>query len=94
MFYYGRMDDLPLEQEHYQDDGCDLFPSCLRCPLTRCRYDDPGRQTGKGLRNAEMACLRRAGVSVGELAERFGVSRRTVYRIIAGHDGGGKGVSD
>jgi DNA-binding transcriptional ArsR family regulator len=77
------MDELPLEQEHYQDDGCDLFPSCLHCPLTHCRYDDPGRQTGKELRNAEMARLRQAGVSVRELAERFGVSRRTVYRTIA-----------
>ena len=77
------MDELPPEQEHYQDDGCDLFPSCLRCPLTRCRYDIPGRQTGKELRNVEMARLHRAGVAVRELAERFGVSRRTVYRITA-----------
>lgn len=77
------MDELPQEQEHYQDDGCDLFPSCLRCPLNRCRYDDPGRQTGKELRNAEILRLRQEGVSVCELAERFGVSRRTVYRIIA-----------
>lgn len=86
------MDELPPEQEQYQDDGCDLFPSCLRCPLTRCRYDSPGRQTGKELRNTEMARLRQAGVSVRELAERFGVSRRTVYRIVAGHDGDGKVV--
>jgi predicted DNA-binding transcriptional regulator YafY len=30
-----------------------------------------------------MARLHQAGVAVRELAERFGVSRRTVYRIIA-----------
>ena len=28
-------DSLP-EAHHYQDDGCDLAPACLRCPLPRC----------------------------------------------------------
>ena len=36
-----RADALP-EHTRYRDDGCDLFTSCLTCPLPRCRYDVPG----------------------------------------------------
>ena len=32
------MDMLP-EHFPYRDDGCDVSPSCLRCPLPRCKYD-------------------------------------------------------
>ncbi len=35
-----RRDALP-EHADYRDTGCDLAPSCLRCPLRRCRYDEP-----------------------------------------------------
>jgi len=75
-----------------RNEGCDLFPSCLRCPLPQCRYDNPGRQTGKELRNREMVRLRKAGTEVKELAQRFGVSKRTVHRIIASQNGEGKGA--
>jgi hypothetical protein len=27
--------------ETYQDNGCSVAPSCLRCPLPRCKYDRP-----------------------------------------------------
>jgi hypothetical protein len=27
---------------HYVDDGCEVSPSCLSCPLPLCKYDDPG----------------------------------------------------
>ncbi len=72
----------------YRDEGCSLFPSCLRCPLPRCRYDEPakdgrGRRPTKVLRDEEMLRQHRIlGRSVAELAECFGVSRRTVQRII------------
>ena len=26
---------------HYPDNGCEVSPSCLSCPLPLCRYDDP-----------------------------------------------------
>jgi len=76
--------DLLPEYIRYQDDGCDLFSSCLKCPLPRCRYDEPGRkQMGKELRNKEMLHLhQKEGLKVEKLAQRFGVSKRTVYRII------------
>lgn len=37
----------------------------------------------KELRNKEMVRLHKAGMEVKELAQRFGVSKRTVHRIIA-----------
>jgi len=81
--------DLLPEHLGYQDDGCDLFPSCLNCPLPRCRYDEPKRlQMGKELRNKEILHLhQKEGLKVEKLAQRFGVSKRTVYRIIGrNHD--------
>lgn len=79
---------MPAEDDYYPDDGCDLYPSCLSCPLPRCRYDEPGRkQRGKALRNKEMLRLLKEGMGIKELAQRFGVSKRTVYRIIGrSHD--------
>jgi len=80
--------DLLPEHLRYQDDGCDLFPSCLNCPLPQCRYDEPGRkQMGKELRNEKMLRLHSEGKGATELAQRFGVSKRTVYRIIGRNHG-------
>lgn len=90
------MTDFVPEHCQYSDEGCDLFPSCLNCPLAACRYDQPGRQAGKELRNGHMLRLYGDGVAVGELARRFKVSTRTVYRVIArrkdgaGAAGGGR----
>lgn len=73
-----------LERYEYQDEGCDLFPSCLHCPLPQCRYDEPRRrQMRKELRNKEILRLHQEErLKVKELAARFGVSKRTVHRII------------
>lgn len=30
------------EDTVYLDDGCDIHPHCLTCPLPVCRYDVPG----------------------------------------------------
>lgn len=77
--------DTHPEYQEYRDEGCDLFPSCLRCPLPRCRYDDQaeGRRPARVLRDREIMRQRAlTGKSVAELAEAFGVSKRTVQRII------------
>ncbi len=29
------------EFEYIGDDGCEYSPTCLRCPLPLCKYDDP-----------------------------------------------------
>ena len=79
------MDRLP-ELIIYQDNGCDLHPSCLTCPLPRCRYDDPGwlQREERGQRDTEVLKLRaKQSLPVPELAARFGVSTRTVHRILS-----------
>ena len=77
--------DLPPEYCRYQDEGCEFADSCLNCPLPRCIYDQPGggQHWLKGQRDAEMARLFiTEGKEVKELAWRFGVSQRTVQRIL------------
>jgi len=79
-----RADALP-ENASYRDTGCDLHSACLTCPLVRCRYD---RRSGvRGLRNefrdARIRRLRRQGKSVPQIMAETGVSRRTVYRVLA-----------
>lgn len=80
-----RRDALP-EHTNYHDSGCDLHPSCLRCPLVRCRYDEPGgaRHLLSRDRDAEVLALQRdGGRSIEQIARHVGVSRRTVFRILA-----------
>ena len=80
----AREDALP-EHVAYHDRGCDVFPSCLRCPLPRCRYDEPGgvRALLNRERDREIRRLRLDHeLPVDEIALRFRVSRRTVFRAL------------
>jgi hypothetical protein len=80
-----RSDSLP-EYTRYRDDGCSISASCFSCPLPRCRYEEPGglRAVMNQTRDRDMTQLRLSGMSVEELAGYFGVSRRTVFRVIGG----------
>ena len=70
--------------KHFVDDGCEVAPSCLSCPLSRCKHDAPDWY-GWHLRRArdyqvwEAVC--RLGLSTREAADRFGTTPRTIYRI-------------
>ena len=78
------MDALPEHQE-YRDEGCDLFASCLACPLQRCRYDVPGgvRALLNRERDHQIRVMREtSSLCVDEIAARFRVSRRTVFRAL------------
>lgn len=74
--------DRLADEVNFRDTGCDVAPACLRCPLARCRYDVPGgvRTFRIQQRTREVERLRADGLSVREIAERLGVSRRTVFR--------------
>ncbi len=77
--------DLPPEFCRYRDEGCELANSCLGCPFPQCIYEQPrGRQRWlKTLRAKEMARLfTTRGKRLNELADMFGVSRRTVQRAL------------
>ncbi|MEX0799847.1 MAG: helix-turn-helix domain-containing protein [Dehalococcoidia bacterium] len=88
-----RRDALP-EEISYRDDGCDIHPHCLTCPLPRCRYDEPGglRAMLNAYRDERIVALRRDGAPVDHIAERYSLSRRTVFRILssAGANGAGE----
>ena len=80
----ARRDALP-EHTHYNDTGCEVHHSCLSCPLVRCRYDEPGgvRKVLSEERDRVILALQRRGRSIDHIARRCGVSRRTVFRVLA-----------
>jgi hypothetical protein len=78
--------DVVPERYPYRDEGCEVSPSCLRCPLPQCKYDDPGwfyRQKREERDREVLAALREAGLSVPEVAARFALSQRTIFRILS-----------
>ena len=74
------------ERSYYKDDGCELGTSCLNCSLPHCIHDEPGGKRGqlRKQRNREIVSLRREQrLKIAEPAQRYGISNRTVYRIMA-----------
>lgn len=77
-------DRLP-DYSDYRDQGCDLSPYCLKCPLPGCRYDveAKGKRSARMQRDNEILRQRTAaGKSIAELATEFDLSKRTIQRII------------
>ena len=78
------LDILP-ELYPYRDDGCEIAPHCLNCPLPRCKFDEPGwyQREMRDQRDQRIFQVRRIeGLTVPELSRRFGVSQRTVFRAL------------
>ena len=80
-----KTDALP-EFQVYRDDGCEVSPSCLRCPLPVCKYDDPGMlsRARRRQRDTQVKELLARDIPVAEVAQRSGVGLRTIARIKAG----------
>jgi DNA invertase Pin-like site-specific DNA recombinase len=75
-----------IDNDYYpKDEGCEFSPSCLNCPLPRCIEDEPGgrQRIRKKVRDDKIADLRRDGKSIAEIADTFGVSKRSIYRALA-----------
>ena len=79
-----RSDALP-EHVDFLDRGCEFSSSCLRCPLERCRYEAPGgsRALRQSPRDRALRQRREEGAPFDVLAAEFGLSRRSVFRILA-----------
>jgi len=79
----GEIDLIP-DDINWRDRGCEYFPSCLNCPLPKCLEDEPRGQQRLRMRarRTRMVELRQMGKSVKEIAELFGVSKRTVQRAL------------
>ena len=89
MYYSLIMDasELDLLPDHvdWRDEGCDLFPSCLSCPLPRCAEEmSRGRQRLRmSARARHIANLKASGRSTSDIARLFGLTTRTVQRNLA-----------
>ncbi|MBI2724012.1 MAG: hypothetical protein HYX50_03020 [Chloroflexi bacterium] len=94
-FALVRRDTLP-EHTEYRDTGCALSPSCLRCPLPRCQFDEHSgaRRMVTARRDSEIALLRRRyRAPIDLLAQTYGLSRRSIFRILKEHVRGPKEVT-
>jgi len=92
----ARLDSLP-EGYPYADNGCDVHPRCLSCPLPECKFvQEEGKRGGpsnraNALRNAGWLRQYEAGISAHLIALEVGVTERTVQRGIASAREGRRG---
>lgn len=77
---FRRADAYP-EEADYEDTGCEVAPSCLRCPLPACKYVPLPSRVQE--RNGRVVALLKAGWSTREVAAELGYSLRSVARIKA-----------
>lgn len=77
--------DVLPEHQNWRDDGCDLSPACLSCPLPACRYEMPPGRARMLIEAQQLQTLLTEGKSMNEAAVIMGVSRRSVYRIRRAH---------
>ncbi|MGI8549576.1 MAG: hypothetical protein ACR2PL_02095 [Dehalococcoidia bacterium] len=77
-------DDLP-ERTRYRDTGCEIAPSCLSCPLPRCKHDIPGGLAAQTRcrRHSEIVRHWQTGAEIDDLARLYRLSRRSIYRAIS-----------
>ena len=79
-----RSDGLP-ENATYTDVGCEVALRCTQCPLERCRYEERNGLQAHRMRerNPQIIALRAEGAKVDEIAERFGLTPRSVFRVLS-----------
>ena len=82
----ARRDSFP-ERAKYTDDGCRYHPACLTCPFTVCVMHElrPSRIRAyfNAPRDERIRELKAAGVPVPVITREFGVTERTVFKIVA-----------
>ena len=74
------------------DHGCHHHPRCATCPFTECQIDNPipieitedTRWNSRRERDREITEMRQQNpeVTIAEIADRFDLSHRTVYRVL------------
>ena len=69
-----------------KEDGCRYSPSCLTCPLPQCKHDmgqgGLARYLKGKAKQERVATIYREDLTAEEAAERFGITVRTVYRML------------
>ena len=77
-------DALP-EFYQYADNGCEVSPSCLNCPLPQCKDDDPIWYQEYKRNNHDMRIvmtIRAERLTIEQAAQRFSVTPRTIFRVM------------
>ena len=63
---------VPLVQSDFRDDGCELFHSCLSCPLPKCQYDEKLKgQFKKAWLSVIFTLTFKYGYSIGQIAAKL-----------------------
>ena len=90
--------DVLQEFYAYRDAGCDLSPSCLECPLPQCKYDNPSvgspQKSVPGGIEQVVDAFRQEGLTAPQVAARFDMSQRTVFRILKRYEEDIEGLGD
>ena len=80
----AKANELP-DYDRYKDDGCEVSPSCLTCPLLQCKHDDPiwFQQYLRVARDVRIwKTIQSESLTANKAAERFSLTVRTISRII------------
>ena len=70
------------EFTQYRDEGCEVNPACLTCPLPQCIYEHDTAPMPIQERDAEIIRLSRSGVRTAAIAAQFELTSITVRRIL------------
>ena len=72
-------------QNDEYEDGCDVSPRCLECPLSACKWDDPKPYRLWRMEKTDSAILAAFQNTGSErtAADALGITERTVYRAKA-----------
>ncbi len=72
------------DTSNWTDKGCEVFPTCLSCPLPQCIEEKPrGKQKLRmQVRSSRIVRLRKKGKTTAEIAGLLQVNQRTVQRAI------------
>jgi DNA-binding NarL/FixJ family response regulator len=83
-FFPDEVQDFKPEYTRYSDTGCELYPSCLECPLPWCAQEVPGgvNKIKLSRRNERIVAQAEKGKTARQIASRFGLSVRSVQRIL------------
>ena len=71
-------------KEFFLDDECEYSNTCLDCPLTLCKYDDPILDNSKSKNNRNMIIcnMKKTNMTNKDIADTLNISTRTVHRVL------------
>ena len=71
----------------YTDDGCEVSPTCLTCPLAACRYDDNQFyrvwHRGRGARAQVLQQVQSGGIPLLQASGALGITVKSLKRALA-----------